>query len=206
MIFGSGVLLMLVTSLVGRILRIGPLREWHESSFTAIVEALQQNAAVVDASTWLTDLGHINLNYVMLAALGVCAWLRPRCDTRAWLIGLLVTAMILRPFQGTVSRLVDGSTPDSPLVIGVAGPYFSGGVFRVTLIAALAGLVFHRSSRFVVGFAVLAGVFEGLTRLVLGRHWPLDIVAAVPIGLGAAFLIWQLVDLISGVAADPHGP
>lgn len=202
-VFRSGVLITLVAVIVGRVLGFGPVREWHESSFVTVVEALQRSDAVVDASSWLTDLGHTNLNYLMLVALGVCAWLRPNCDTRAWLIAILVAGLALRPFQGTVSRLVDGSTPDSPLVVGVAGPYFSGGVFRVTVIVALTGLVFNRSIRFVVGVAVLAGMFEGLTRLVLGRHWPLDIVAAVPIGLGFAFFIWQLVDAISGVLPEP---
>lgn len=204
LILGSGVLITVVTVLVGRFLGIGPVREWHESSFSPIVESLQRSDALIDASSWLTDLGHLNINYVMLAVLGVCAWLLPSCDTRAWILGLTVTALALRPFQAIVSRLVDGSTPYSPLVVGVAGPYFSGGVFRVTLIAALAGIVFQRSMRFVVVFAVLAGVFEGLTRLVLGRHWPLDVVAAVPVGLGVAFVIWLAVELLSDLLPDAH--
>lgn len=57
---------------------------------------------------------------------------------------------------------------------------------------------------FLVGVAVLAGVFEGLTRLALGRHWPLDVAAAVPVGLGVAFVVWQAVELISDLLSDPR--
>lgn len=89
-------------------------------------------------------------------------------------------------------------------MVGVAGPYFSGGVFWVTLIAALAAIVFQRSIRFVVGVGVLAGVFEGLTRLALGRHLPLDVVAAIPVGLGVAFVVWQAVELVSDLLSDPR--
>ncbi len=114
LILSSGLTVVVATVLVGRFLGIGPVREWHESSFSPIVEVLQRNDALIDVSSFLTDLGHLNINYVMLAALGVCAWLRPSCGTRAWLFGLTVTALALRPFQAIVSRLVDGSTPIRP--------------------------------------------------------------------------------------------
>ncbi len=185
------------TVLVGRALAVGPVREWHESIFNPIVEGLQRSDVLIDISTVLTDLGHLNINYVMLAALAVVVWFRPGCDSRAWLVGLAMTAVGLRPFQSIVSRLVDGSTPSSSLVVGVAGPYFSGGVFRVTLIAALTALVFQRSTGFVVVFATLAGAFEGLTRLALGRHWLLDVVVAIPVGIAVAFVVSLVVELLS---------
>jgi membrane-associated phospholipid phosphatase len=181
---------------VGRVLTVDPVREWHESTFAPIVEFLQRSDLLVDVSTVLTDLGHLNLNYAMLAALAGVAWFRPDCDSRAWLVVLVVTAVGLRPFQSIVSRMVDGSTPASTLVVGVAGPYFSGGVFRVTLIAALTALVFGRSTWFVVLVATLAGAVEGLTRMVLGRHWLLDIVAAIPVGLAVAFVLSSVVDVL----------
>ncbi|MFW2382509.1 MAG: phosphatase PAP2 family protein [Acidimicrobiales bacterium] len=202
-IVGLGGLMLVVAVLVGRALGVGPVRDWHESTFAPVVEALQRSDALVDVSAVVTDMGHLNLNYLMLAALGVAAWLRHGTDGRAWVIGLAVTALALRPFQAIVSRLVDGSAPFSPLVVGVAGPYFSGGVFRVTLIAALAALVFQRSVRFVVAFAVVAGVVEGVTRLALGRHWPLDVVAAIPVGLAVAFVVAQAVELLAHQLADP---
>ncbi|NNE94514.1 MAG: phosphatase PAP2 family protein, partial [Acidimicrobiales bacterium] len=50
----------------------------------------------------------------------------------------------------------------------------------------------------------LAGVLEGLTRMALGRHWPLDIVAALPIGLVVALIVGRAVIALS-VLADPAG-
>ncbi|MGI9608785.1 MAG: phosphatase PAP2 family protein [Acidimicrobiia bacterium] len=201
-IVGLGGLVVVTTVVVGRALGVGPVRDWHESTFAPIVEVLQRSDGLVDISSVVTDLGHINLNYIMLAALGMVAWRRSDVGGRAWVVGLAVTALALRPFQAIVSRLVDGSTPYSPLVVGVAGPYFSGGVFRVTLIAALAAMVFQRSVRFVVGVAVVAGVVEGLTRLALGRHWPLDVVAAIPVGLAVAFIVAQAVELLARELPD----
>ncbi len=190
--------------LIGLLLQVGVVRTWHESTFDPIAEWLQTSSFVVDVSEVLTDLGHFTVNYLMLAALAVLAWLRFGRGAISWWVGLALTAVALRPFQSLVSRLVDGSSPASPAVIGTSGPYFSGGVFRVVVIAALTGMILQLRSRTVLVFAALAGVVEGLTRMALGRHWPLDIVAAIPIGLVVALIVGRAVIALS-VLADPAG-
>ena len=66
-------------------------------------------------------------------------------------------------------RLVDGTIPEGPEVIGNAGPYFSGGVQRVIIVfgvlATIAAPRFNWSSRTIYSIAIVAGVFEGLRGL-----------------------------------------
>lgn len=198
-IVAAAVVTSTVSIVVGLLLKVDFVRTWHESTFDPIVEWLQASSLLIDASRVLTDLGHFTVNYLMLAVLAVVAWLRFGRSALAWWVGLALTAVGLRPFQSLVSRLVDGSSPASSAVIGTSGPYFSGGVFRVVVISALAGMIFQLRSRTVLVAAVLAGVVEGLTRMVLGRHWPLDIVAAIPIGLVVAAIVGRTVAALTVV-------
>ena len=133
----------------------------------------------------------------MLLVLAVYAVVAKRAEGVSWLLVLAAIAVLLRPFQSVVTVLVDGTTPESPLIQGTAGPYFSGGVLRVLVIFGTAAALLGLQKRTVVVIAVVAGSIEGLTRLVLGRHWPLDIVAALPIGLAVLTLVILSEELLS---------
>ncbi len=176
--------------------RINWVRSADEAVFDWIVPELQSISGLVDFASWATDLGAIPINRGMAIALAaVVLLLHRQIEPALLVVGAVVGAHAVQVFA---DRVVDGTIPLVP-VVGEAGPYFSGGVMRVTLLAGIAAtIVLPRSAdRWSWRLAVGLGVFEGCTRLILGRHWPYDLLAALPIGLGilwvfrAAYQPWR---------------
>lgn len=181
---------------VGWLTLLGPVEDFNVDSFDEIVTSLTSVPGLVELSETLTDAGKLEWNYVMLAAIAIVALARSREAAFSWVVVCAVTTLGVRSFQGIVSRLVDGTEPTGELVNGVGGPYFSGGVFRVVVVAGLALAVLGARRRLVYGGALLAGVAEGVTRMALGRHWILDAAAAVPIGLGVLWCLLEFARLL----------
>lgn len=176
---------VLVSVAVGKVFAWSPVQNWHDATFDSIVDSLQSIPLLLGASGFLTDAGHTTVNFLMLLALAVVALVVKKTAALPWLLTLAAVAFFLRPFQSLITVMVDGTTPQSSLIEGTAGPYFSGGVFRVTVIFGVGAALLGLSKGSILLVALVAGSLEGLTRMVLGRHWPLDIVASVPIGLAA---------------------
>ncbi len=185
-------LLLAGTVAAGKFSLLGPVKDIDVSLFNASVPALQTVPGLSEFSRWATFLGAVPITYAMMTIAGLLVVFERR---QFGVAGLMVSSILgAHILQRIVIRLVDGTIPEGPDVIGSAGPYFSGGVQRVIIVfgvlATLAAPRFSWSSRTIYGIAIGAGAFEGLTRLVLGRHWPFDIIAAFPIGL-AILLIFR---------------
>ncbi len=174
---------------VGALTQLTPFRSVDESIHGPTVSALQSWGWLVSISRWLTDMGARDLVFLLTGLLAVLVTL----VRRSILHGLLVLATMAstHAVQWVVIAVVDGSVPTEN-VIGKAGPYYSGGVVRIMVLIGMASaaVAVTRSSRpgrltwlLALGF----GLAEGLTRLVLGRHWPFDVIAAVAIGL---YFVW----------------
>lgn len=175
-----------VVVVVGLTRRIGWVRRGDEAIFDWVVPELQDVPGLADFASWATDLGAIPVNAGMAIALAAVAAVAHRqVEPPLLVIGAAVGA---HGVQRLADRVVDGSIPVNH-VIGDAGPYFSGGVMRVTLLVGIAATIAlpRLDDRWIWRLAIGFGVFEALTRLIVGRHWPYDLVAALPIGLG---ILW----------------
>lgn len=163
--------------------------------FDAVVPALQSIPGATAVSDRVTDIGAVPVNYGMAIALGAFVWAQRRDPLR----GLLVPAVVLLAhwLQRLAIVVVDGYAPDEH-VVGAAGPYFSGGVQRVVLLTGIL-LVIARPDlhlRTVMHWAIGVGLVEAVSRFVLGRHWPSDLVASFPIGLAELLAFRVLWDVL----------
>ncbi len=166
----------------------------NEGLFAPLAGGLSSIPGMVSVSSRLTDIGKLTVNYGM--AIGVAGFvLLLRRDWRppAFLIAVMVGA---NAFQSIVTRIVDGSTPTGEHVVGTAGPYLSGGVLRVIvlggLIAVMAGVSRRDAYRIAAGLAAV----EAITRMALGRHWPFDIAASIPLGFALLYASLEFYDTI----------
>ncbi len=170
---------------LGALTHLSPVRSIDEAVHEPLVSTLQQGDRLVSISRWLTDMGARDLVFGLTGLLAIAVTLA----RRSLLHGVLVVATMAstHAVQWLVITVIDGSVP-TEYVIGMAGPYYSGGVVRIMVLvgmasAAVAAARQRHPGRITVVVTLAFGLTEGLTRLVLGRHWPFDVIAAVAIGL-----------------------
>ncbi len=147
-------------------------------------------------------------SYAMMTIAGLLVAFERR---RFGVAGLMVASILgAHLFQRIVIKLVDGTIPEGPDVIGSAGPYFSGGVQRVIIVfgvlATLLAPRFSWTSRTIYSIAIGTGIFEGFTRLVLGRHWPFDLLAAFPIGLAILVIFRHALEILESTSESSLHP
>lgn len=179
----------------GKVTLLGPVKKVDEAALDAVVPWLQSIPGMVSFSEVGTDLGAIPINFFMLLFLSAAAVVRYRHLVPAVLV--LLFGFGAHGLQKVTNKVVEGTVPTRD-VIGSAGPYFSGGVMRVILLAgfALTFLLPARHQRLVWTGAALFGLFEAVTRLALGRHWPIDLLSSFPIGLGLMYLFRQALSIV----------
>lgn len=201
----SLIALLVGTIVLGKISLVESVKSVDEPLFDFFAGTLQDIPGASSISDRLTRLGSLNVNYGMAVAVGCLVGLQ----RRRWDIAALVIVSMFgaHMFQELVKEIVRGSIPANDLALGPAGPYFSGGVQRVILIVGIAATLAQDdggwTDKFVYRLAVTLGVFEAVTRLILGRHWPFDLVAAFPIGI--TFLwIFRSVLVMLDQSHRPH--
>ncbi len=201
-------LLLAGTIAAGKFSLLGSVKDIDISVFNALVPALQSVPGLSKFCSWATVLGSIPITYAMITIAGLLVAFQRR---RFGVAGLMVASILgAHLFQRIVIRLVDGTIPEGPDVIGSAGPYFSGGIQRVIIVfgvlATIAAPRFGWTSRTIYSIAIGAGAFEGLTRLVLGRHWPFDLLAAFPIGIAILMIFRQAVEILDSTSESTSQP
>ncbi len=207
-LFGLAGLLLVVTIVAGKFSLSGSVKSVDVRLFDAIVPWLQAIPGLSSFCERATLLGAIPISYAMITIGGLIVAFQRR---RFGVAGLMVAALLgAHAFQRVIIRLVDGTIPDGPDVIGNAGPYFSGGTQRVIVVfGVLASMLAPRlgwSIRTIYGIAISAGLFEGMTRLVLGRHWPFDLLAAFPIGLAIVMIFRLALPVMEDLTDPPNHP
>ena len=188
-----GLVGLALASVIGELSLWGSVKSIDEAIFHSAVPAIQSVPGLVDVSVHVTKMGSIPVNYGMAIGIGFYGGLQ----RRSWYLPIAVVGSLFagHVFQILVDRIVEGTVPADYVLGGSAGPFFSGGVMRVTLMVGMAATLALPPSkdRVVWSLAVAFGIVEGFTRLALGRHWPLDIVAGFPVGLGLLWLFRQAV-------------
>lgn len=205
--------LCVATVILGKMTLASPVKAVDEPLFELLVEALQSIPGLVEFSKVATQLGAIPVNYGM--ALGVACLVG--LQRRTIFVPMLILATLFgsHVFQEVVKTFVDGTLPPDRYIIGSAGPFFSGGVQRVVVLTGVVlTLAQHEhadgstarpellGSRRVYQVSAVVGLFEALTRMALGLHWPLDLVAAFPIGLA---IVWIFRAALQIVVSLEHG-
>ncbi len=197
-VVGAAVALVVGTLALGFFSLLDPVKEVDAAVYRASVSVLQAIPGSIPASEFLTQLGSIPVNYGMALGGAFAVWLQRRKIAVPILI--VATLLATHVLQKITISVVDGVIPVDDRIIGAAGPYYSGGVARVVVLAGIiasACLVRSaKSDRLVWQLAIGLGVVEALTRLVLGRHWPIDLIASFPIGLITVWLFRQVQEWI----------
>ncbi len=190
------------TLAASRLVLLDSIRSVDEALFHRVVPWLQQSHALVSTSTWLTDMGSKTFAYGIAVGVALALATFGRSLRQALLI--VVTLVAIHGLQWVIFAATDGSTP-TQYVLGTAGPFYSGGIVRAMVVAGMLARTAEtcvdasrRGGRLIWGAALTVALVEGFTRLVLGRHWPLDVVAAVPIGAG---VLWCYLRLSRWLAA-----
>jgi len=168
------------------------LRTLNLEGFHAIFQFAHRSAAL-DAVGWFAAE---YLPYALVAAT-VVYMMRTRADQR-WSRLLVITSAILLSrvvITGSIHTFYDHPRPMAVLPITPMEPLahhsFPSG--HAAFFFALAGALWSTDRRW--GWWFLAGaLLNGLARILIGVHWPLDIVAGALIGLGSASVAHAIID------------
>ncbi|MGZ4760484.1 MAG: phosphatase PAP2 family protein, partial [Acidimicrobiales bacterium] len=156
----------------------------------------QRSTGTVDAARVLTGIGGVVVLVGIVVVAGILLWRRglPLLVTLAPSIALALTGLAVsvgktyfgraRPDLGL--RLVSETEPSFP-----SGHSADSTAVLLSLGLVLAVFVLRRplARAASVAFGVLAPVGIGLSRLVLGVHWPTDVVAGWALGGATAVLV-----------------
>jgi membrane-associated phospholipid phosphatase len=158
--------------------------------------------AMIDVARVLTFLGDLPVVLAVWAVLVTLARRRSGRWDLAWLVTVIIGGALL--ITGIIKDITDRARPDGALVEAVSFAFPSGHAGRA---AAVWGLVawlavrwgHNHLIRFGVGaLAVLMAVATGWARLVLGIHWPSDVLFGWVLGV-----VWLTVCIL--VTQPRHG-
>lgn len=162
---------------------------------------------LAEAARDMTALGGVLLRHLFaVCALGVLAMLHLRREavvlfvtiTVGWGMDLLLKQGFARPRPDVVPHLVaaDGSS------------FPSGHSFNAAVVYVSIGLVFAAMSRrspvrrTIIGAAIAVSLLAGISRVMLGVHYPSDVMARAMGGAGWTFLVFGLFSR----SHDPQRP
>ncbi len=176
-----------VAAAVGFLLKTDPVSSADADLFGWLVPKLQSNSFLIDFAEFVTPVATITVGRIGGLVIGLAAVAYHR--KLIWLVLPPITMIGAQAFQ---NFMIDVVQRDNPLehVIGNSGGYFSGGVMRAICLSGMAITVAlpQLGNRKTLAGAFGVGFIVAASRMILGRHWPLDIVAAFVIGLGMVAL------------------
>lgn len=154
--------------------------------------AEHRTEAAVAVSRQLSRLGDLPVVLAVGAVLVVLARRRSGRWDSAWLVGTVVTGAL--GITALVKEITDRARPDGALVDALSFAFPSGHASRAAAVYALLAYLAiqwggSRSSRVAMSaLAILMGLATGVGRVVLGVHWPSDVLFGWLMGT-----IWLLV-------------
>jgi undecaprenyl-diphosphatase len=160
--------------------------------------------ALAQAALWLTEFGGSPVLIPLSVIVALIAW-RLRNDWRApaWFLAMTLTGRLLVELQKALAMRLRPDTLEqlAPITSYAFPSGHSGNSFMVYLGAALL-LARGRRRPWALAAATLFAVAIGLTRPMLGVHWPSDVVAGWSFGLFWT-LLWAHLIVRQGTADRP---
>lgn len=169
----------------------GPTSQWDTITFASLRP--QDRSWIAESAftvTWLGDW--LVLVPLALAAAGYLLWRGQR--QQAWT--LLATAAAVRILVAAQKEWLGRSRPDVEhwmVEYSASFPSAHAANSLATLLAIAILLPRSRSARrLFVGFALACSAVVGASRIVLGVHWPSDVIAGWAFALLATIPLWSL--------------
>jgi undecaprenyl-diphosphatase len=165
---------------------------------------------LVDAARALADLGTLQILIVLalLTALALRTFRLHPVLCAVPLASLGLTAAIVETTKLAIPRSSPHTYYRWGIQRGMGSSFPSGHAADTTALAVglaivVGAVLVHRSAERVVvgGAAVAVSLAAGVGRLVLGVHWPTDVLAGWAIGLGTAVVVATV-----GLVATQHHP
>lgn len=165
-----------------------------------LMAAARESPMLRSAARWITELG--GSAWLVPVTLGICAWLIARRRLRH-AVALLLVTLAGRLFVEAMKLSIGRSRPDlTGNDIIVHSLSFPSGHAANSMIVYLgiALIAFKRPyRRTVAGAALLMSFIVGLTRPLLGVHWPSDVLAGWALGLAWTLsFFWLLSRWLEG--------
>jgi len=173
-----------VTVLVGRLAAWDALARWDEQAYTAMASG--QNDLITRTMAAVTGIGSITSTGFIAIVVGLIVgyWKR-----NVWLAVLPPTVFFVSlHVQRFTDALDPRPGPSDAVSIGAPGGFPSGGTARVIVVVGIIAVILAQHwrgtrERAVLGAALGAIAWiEIISRLVLGRHWPLDLLGGAVAG------------------------
>ncbi len=116
--------------------------------------------------------GWIALSLAAAAAMG-WLWLRGRKRDAVFLLAVVLGARIIVALQ---KLLFERDRPDLAHLVDVGSAAFPSGHAANSMVTFLILAVLLRGTRTALGFAIILSGVVGISRLMLGVHWPSDVI------------------------------
>lgn len=196
----GGLLVLFFVDLVLIRITWQPLAEADDQLLDAAHSAAVDNQAVVTGSEWISVLGSTPVRWTLIAVLGAVLWRKGMPRAAAFVVGVELLGTLL---NNIVKLSVDRLRPALPDPVATApGASFPSGhaMNSMTCYALVAsavlfsGLVTSRRWRMALTIALIAlPLCVGVTRVLLGVHYPSDVVGGWALGLGFVAIATALV-------------
>jgi undecaprenyl-diphosphatase len=159
----------------------------------------------IEAAQWITWTGDAAQRTVLAFALaGMLVWRRLHRSALVLIVAVPLAGVSSSLLKEVFARERPEIVPHLDLVTSLSYP--SGHAVNAMSVLLLGALLLARSKRGVwVALALSGAAIIGLSRLVLGVHYPTDIVGGWMLGAAAALIAWRIA-LVWETANAPKTP
>jgi membrane-associated phospholipid phosphatase len=154
-----------------------------------------RDAGLADLFIVIQTISQPFLVYVLATVVAVVVWLRAGLRSRAlwafvtmmvsWNVGLMAKSIVQR-----ARPVVDDPISHSPGYSFPSGHAFNIAVVVTVLVFLLWPLLTPARRKVAIVVAVVVALVVGLDRVMLGAHFPSDVIAGYVLGVGTTFSSW----------------
>ena len=198
----AGLVLTVMLLLVGQATSLRVVGEFDSRLLDAVVGVRAGWAvSVARGASALADYAVVAI--VAATAAGVGRW-RSGTWRLAWLVAVSLGGSFV--IAGVVKVLTERARPVGALVETTSASFPSGHTVRAMALYGLLAWILvpypSRRSRVLAALAASAGLLSAASRVVLGAHWPTDVIAGVVLGV-----VWLAVTvriIAPRLIVEPH--